>query len=173
VNGWNTSDIVLTGSGTVTGTGLLSYALTLTNGGPPTATSVVLKTTVPAGLSLIAGSSSAACGQSGQTVSCAVGNVGKGSSASLTLVFQPGGSNTVALSFSVTAGNGVLFPANDLLAISLTTSSGAAPATDGPLPPWALGILGAALIGIASRRLTRRIARVPDSGRPRDQRSAM
>lgn len=62
-------------------------------------------------------------------------------------------SNTVDLSFRVTAGNGVLFPANDVLAISLTPPSGAAQATDGPLPTWALGILGAGLIGIASRRL--------------------
>jgi hypothetical protein len=60
---------------------------------------------------------------------------------------------TVNLSFSVTAGNGVLFPANDLLAISLTPVSAGGAATDGPLPPWALGIFGAGLIGIASRRL--------------------
>jgi hypothetical protein len=32
------------------------------------------------------------------------------------------------------------------------------PATDGPLPPWAMGLLGAGLIGIASRRLRKRAA---------------
>jgi uncharacterized repeat protein (TIGR01451 family) len=153
VNGWNTSDLTLTGSGKVTTGGLLSYALTLTNSGPPTATSVVVKTTVPAGVSLVTGSSSSGCTQSGQTVSCTVGNLSKGSSDSLTLVFQPGNTQAVNLSFSVTAGNGVLFPANDVVAIALTSTSGGAGPTDGPLPPWALGMFGAGLIGIASRRL--------------------
>ncbi len=161
VNGWNTSDLTLTGSGKATTGGLLSYALTLTNSGPPTATSVVLETTVPAGLSLVTGSSSSGCTQSGQTVSCTVGNLSKGASDSLTLVFQPGNLQTVNLSFGVTAGNGVLFPANDLLAISLTPVSGGAGATDGPLPPWALGIFGAGLIGIASRRLRKRLNATP------------
>ncbi len=153
VTGWNTSDLTLTGSGKVTTAGLLSYSLTVTNSGPPTATSVVVKTTVPAGLSLVTGSSSSGCTQSGQTVSCAVGNLSKGASDSLTLMFQPSNSAAVTLSFSVTAGNGVLFPANDVVAIALTSTSGGAAATDGPLPPWALGMFGAGLIGIASRRL--------------------
>jgi hypothetical protein len=90
-----------------------------------------------------------------------VGNLSKGASDSLTLVFQPGNLQTVNLSFGVTAGNGVLFPANDLLAISLTPVSGGAGATDGPLPPWALGIFGAGLIGIASRRLRKRLSATP------------
>jgi len=57
------------------------------------------------------------------------------------------------LSFSVTGGNGVLFPANDVVAVALTSNSGGGGATDGPLPPWALGMFGAGLVGIASRRL--------------------
>jgi uncharacterized repeat protein (TIGR01451 family) len=152
VNGWNTSNLTLSGSGKATG-GLLSYALIVSNSGPPTATSVVVKTTVPAGLSLVTGSSTSGCTQSGQTVSCTVGSVSKGASDSLTLVFQPSSALNGNLSFSVTAGNGVLFPANDVLAISLTSVSGSGGATDGPLPLWALGMFGAGLIGIASRRL--------------------
>ncbi len=154
VNGWNTSDLTLTGSGKATGAGLLSYALSITNAGPPTATSVVLKTTVPAGVSLVTAASTSGCTQTGQTVTCTIGSASKGSSDSLTLVFQPTSSQTVSLSFAVTAANGVLFPANDMLAIALTPTSVSAPPTDGPLPPWALGLLGAGLIGIAARRLS-------------------
>jgi uncharacterized repeat protein (TIGR01451 family) len=155
VNGWNTSDLVLTGSGKLTAAGLLSYALTVTNSGPPTATSVVLGATLPAGVSLVTGSSSAGCTQSGQTLSCAFGNVGKGGTITLTVVLNPGTASTVNLTFGVTAGNGVLFPANDQLAIPLT-SAGGVQSTDGPLPPWAYGVLGAGLIAIASRRLNGR-----------------
>jgi len=156
VRGWNTADLALTGSGKFTLTGQLSYAFTVTNSGPPTATSVMLTTTVPTGLSLVTGSSSSGCTQSGQTVSCTVGNMVKGSTASLSLTFQPSNSQGVNLSFSVTAGNGVLFPADDLLAISLPAAGSTTQATDGPLPPWALGILGMGLIAISSRRLGQR-----------------
>jgi regulator of chromosome condensation (RCC1) repeat-containing protein len=37
-------------------------------------------------------------------------------------------------------------------------SNNSAPATDGPLPLWALGALGAGLVGIASRRLKKAAA---------------
>lgn len=151
VSFWNSSDLSLSGGGSVTPGGLLSYTLTVGTSGPQTATGVVVTTVLPAGLALVSGSSSAGCTQTGQTVSCAVGSLAKGADAVLTLVINPGSAQTANLSFSVASNNGDLDPNNDVVAISLSLQP--AVAGDGPMPLWALGALAAALFGVARRRL--------------------
>jgi uncharacterized repeat protein (TIGR01451 family) len=148
---WNAADLSLSGSGSVTSAGLLSYAWTVGNAGPQTAAGVVLTTVLPAGMALVTGSSSSGCTQSGQTVTCTVGSLAKGGSAGLTVVINPGSAQTANLSFAATSNNADLVPSNGVVAISLTVPSGGGE-TDAPLPLWALGALAASLLGIAVRR---------------------
>lgn len=150
VNAWNTSNITLSGGGTVAPSGQLSYHWVIGNTGPRTATTVVLSTTLPAGFSLASGSSSA-CTATGQVVQCTIATIALGGSSSLTIVIQPTNASIANLTFTVTSSNGVLFPVNDSVTTSLNIPQTAE--TDAPLPLWALGALAAGVVGIASRRL--------------------
>jgi len=150
VNFWNSAELSLSGGGDVTPAGLLSYAWVVGNGGPQAATGVVVSTVLPAGLTLVAGASSSGCTQSGQTVSCTVGNIAEGSNASLTIVINPGNTQTANLTFSATSNNGDINPNNGVVMTSLNLPSGAA---NVPLPSWALCAFAAALFGVARRQL--------------------
>jgi uncharacterized repeat protein (TIGR01451 family) len=152
VKGWNASNLTLTGGGTVTSSGQVSYNWVIGNSGPRTATTVVLSTTLPMGFSLAAGSSGA-CATTGQVVKCTIGSIALGATFPLTIAVRPGNGPTLNLTFTVTASNGVLFPANDSVATSLTLQENAT--TDGPLPLWALAALAAGFAVTASRRLKR------------------
>jgi uncharacterized repeat protein (TIGR01451 family) len=148
VSYWNSSDLSLSGGGSVTSTGLLSYAWTVSNGGPQTAAGVIVSTVLPAGLNLVAGSSSSGCTQTGQMVSCTVGNLAAGSNAALIVVINPGNAQSVDLTFTATSGNGVLDSNTNVVATALSVPSST---TTVPLPLWSLGILALALGGVARR----------------------
>jgi uncharacterized repeat protein (TIGR01451 family) len=150
VNGWNASNLTLSGAGTVTSAGQLSYAWTIGNTGPRTAVNVVLSTTLPSGYSLVSASSSSGCTAAGQVVSCAISSLGIGDTTPLNIVIEPSGTQPVNLTFTLTASNGVLFPANDSIATSLTPPAGDG-GSDGPLPLWADIALGGLLLGAARR----------------------
>ena len=155
-NDWTSSDLSLTGSGSVTPADLLSFALTVGNGGPQSAGNVVVSTTVPAGITLVSGSSSVGCSQTGQTVSCTVASLGVGSTAALTIVLQPGLGVPLNVDFTVSSANGDIDSRNNSLALSLNPG----PEADAPLPAWALAALGAVLLGLSSLYPYRRPSRV-------------
>jgi len=148
---WSSSDLALSGNGGVTAAGLLAYAWTVFNRGPQSASSVVVTTQLPAGLALVTASSSPGCTQVGQTLSCVVGSLAVGASAPLTIVIQPGNSQSANLTFSATSSNGDIDPADGAVTVDLAipVSGGA----DGPLPLWANALLGLTLGGLAMRRL--------------------
>jgi uncharacterized repeat protein (TIGR01451 family) len=58
VNAWNSADLSLTASGSVTAANLLSYTLNLGNSGPQTATGVAISTLLPSGTALVMSDSS-------------------------------------------------------------------------------------------------------------------
>ncbi len=162
VKGWNASDLSLTGGGSVTSAGQLSYAWTVGNTGPRIAAGVVVSTTLPAGFTLVSGSSSSGCAVAGQVVSCTIAGIAVGGTTPLTIVVQPSGTQTANLTFTVTSTNGVLFPANDSVAISLNLPDGdSGGGSDGPLPLWADVALGLLLLG-AARRAQRPSSRLND-----------
>jgi uncharacterized repeat protein (TIGR01451 family) len=154
VTNWNTAtqyaaDLTLTGSGSVTSGGLLSYGWTVSNSGPQTATGVLVTTVLPAGMQLVTGSSSSGCSQQGTIVSCTVANLTNGANAQLTIVIQPNGASPVSLTFVASSANA------DLTANSATVATTLPPAeaTDAPLPLWSDVSLVLLLLGVAMRRL--------------------
>ena len=152
---WSSADLSLSVSGSVAASGNLTYSLKISDLGPQAAGSVVVSTVLPAGMSLVTASSSSGCSQSGQTVTCTVGTLADGASASLSLVVQPGGgSATVNLSFTASSGNTDIYPSDGMASVSLY-SAGNAP-TDGPLPSWATAALGLLIFAAASRRFAAR-----------------
>jgi uncharacterized repeat protein (TIGR01451 family) len=153
---WNSSDLALTASGSVTPGGLLSYSLTLGDRGPQTATSVAVTAALPAGFTLVASLSSSFCTQSGQTVSCAVGVVSVGSTVPIMIVVMPGGGGTVSLTFTAGSSNPDLNPADGAATVALNAPGESGQATDGPLPPWSYLLFALALLAIASRRVPAR-----------------
>lgn len=149
----NVANLMLSGSDSLTTGGDVAYALKVSNAGPQSATQVTVSAVLPSGFSLVAGSSSAGCTQSGQTVSCPVGSgtLGSGTAASLTIVLAPSGSSA-AVTFTASDAQTDLNPAAASLSLN-EPASGGGQATDGPLPTWALAVLALALCALAQRRL--------------------
>ena len=153
VNAWSTSALSLTGGGSVTQSGQLSYAWTITNPGPQSASGVTLTATLPTGFSLVTSASSSVCTQIVTTVTCNIGTVAIGARSQLTVVIQPAaGAPSANLTFTAGAVNGVLYPAADSVTSALTIPAAAGGVSDGPLPPWSYLLLGASLACIAARR---------------------
>ncbi|MBJ7470925.1 MAG: DUF11 domain-containing protein [Solirubrobacteraceae bacterium] len=75
-----------TGPATVVAGGQLTYVLTTTNQGPDPATGVAIIDTLPAGLTFISGDPG--CGASGQTVTCPVGNLAMGATATRSILVR-------------------------------------------------------------------------------------
>ncbi len=93
------ADLALTGSvqpaAPLAGTPL-RYSLAVTNQGPDRATSVVVSDTLEAGLTFVsAQASQGACAHVAGVVTCALGNLAAGASASVTIVAQPAAGMTL------------------------------------------------------------------------------
>jgi uncharacterized repeat protein (TIGR01451 family) len=149
---WSSSDLSLSASGTVTSGGQLSYTLQVGDKGPQGATGVVVTTVLPAGFSLIAGMSSAGCSQSGQTVTCTVGALAVGGTATLSVVIEPGPPEMVNLTFTASSSNLDLDPADGSASVALNWSGEEGAGSDGPLPLWAYAALALLLLAVAARR---------------------
>jgi uncharacterized repeat protein (TIGR01451 family) len=146
------ADVSLKVTGSESGSGLLSYSLTVANAGPLTSTGGIITATLPSGASLVTGSSASGCSQSGQVVSCVLGSVAAGSSATVALTIQAAKSASMSITFAL-AGGAVYDPNSSNNSVNLTvlpTSSGAV--TDGPIPMWALALLALSFLGIATRQ---------------------
>ncbi|HTW73468.1 MAG TPA: protease pro-enzyme activation domain-containing protein [Steroidobacteraceae bacterium] len=158
-NYWDSSDLSLMGSAGVTGSGELSYALSVGNSGPQNAGGVLVRATLPSGVGLDAGASSSGCTQSGVTLSCSLGGLAAGSTVPVSIVLAPGTAPVVGVSFAVSSSAVDLDPNNDLLTIDLSVP-GNGSAADAPMPPWAGVSLGALLLLIAMSRQRSRGARL-------------
>src|SRR5262249_20357720 len=120
----------------------LTYTLTVMNNGPSPASAVKITDAVPAGTAFVSASASqGSCSQASGTVTCDVGTVANGASATATVTVRPTQagpvSNTASVSsttFDPVAGNNsdsedtTVDPAADL---SLTKSDSVDPATTG------------------------------------------
>lgn len=82
----------------------VTYILVVTNGGPDGAQSAVLTQNLPAGVTYVSATPSVgSCGESGGVVTCNLGNIANGGSATVTVVITTGGVGTITSTASVTS----------------------------------------------------------------------
>jgi uncharacterized repeat protein (TIGR01451 family)/CSLREA domain-containing protein len=108
----------------------LTYTITVTNNGPDTATSVVVMDVLPANLTSVSATSTQGSCSGTSTVSCALGDLAAGASATVTLVGTP----TAAGNLSNTAGitSGVSDPTLDNNSATESTTVNALPPSSPP-----------------------------------------
>lgn len=159
--------LALSGTGSIVSNNQAIYQLTVSNTGAAPASNVVVSAQVPRGSTVPASGgngNSPNCtafnnsnnGSVYTLISCVISAVSANASQSWYVEVQlPYGDSVsgTALNFFVTSQNGDLTPIGGNVSI---TAVAPPPSTDGPLPLWALGSLGACLIAIASRRLKTR-----------------
>jgi uncharacterized repeat protein (TIGR01451 family) len=140
--------VALSGTGPTQATsgGVGTYTLRITNSGPLTATNVVLTDTLPAGAVLT--SASSGCTLVGSTVTCALGALASGGTATVTINVKWNVSGPVYDAASVRSDQINTAPAaQQALAIGVAPEN----ATDGPVPPWSYVLLSL-LLGLAAHR---------------------
>ncbi len=110
---------------------VLTYTLTATNDGPSSATGATITDTLPAGLQIVSTptASQGACAVTGQSVTCSLGTISGGASATATIQarVRPGASaSTVGNTATVTGTRLDPDPSNDSSGPPVTTTVGAA-----------------------------------------------
>ncbi len=141
----------LTGMASALSSSESAFTLSVHNAGPLGSAGTIVTSILPAGVTLVVGSSSAGCTQTGTTLSCSLGTISAGKSASLVIALRAAGVAPGSVSFMTGSANGNdSNPSNDALTFNFLSAT---PSSDGPLPLWAVGALAVSLLGIASRRL--------------------
>lgn len=146
------ADLSLTGSASVLSATIAAFNISVANAGPLVAAGTVVTAVLPTGVTLVSGSSSTGCSQSGNTVSCLIASLAAGQSVPIRVTLQAAGAVPGSLTFAAGNSNGNdPNAAND--SVTMSSPFGAGASADGPVPIWAVALLGAGLLGIASRRL--------------------
>jgi large repetitive protein len=129
----------------------LDYTIVVTNHGPSTATSVTMTDTLPAGYALLSATpTQGTCGSSANTVTCSLGTLANGASATITLH----GTATTPGQLSNTATTAAA--ESDSVSTNNTASATISVVADIPtLGEWALLLLGA-MLAIAGALVLRR-----------------
>ena len=137
----------------------LTYTVTVRNNGPNTATNVVVTDTLPASVNVVSITpSQGTCTRNGAVITCAVGTVGIGQSATIQIVVIATATGSISNSVSATATQADTVPANNT-ATQTTLIVGATPQTVPTLSNLALGILGVAMLAMAALSRRRREVR--------------
>lgn len=119
--------ITKTGSpGTITQGGTVTYTMAVTNNGPNPATGVTVTDTLPAGTSFVSASASTGSCSGAATVTCALGDMAVGGTATVTIVARGDSAGTVTNTARVASGVPDTNAAND--SATATTTIAAAPA---------------------------------------------
>ena len=131
----------------------ISYTITVNNAGPNSAAGLTVTDVLPSNTTFVSASpSQGSCGGTG-TLTCSLGLIGSGGSATITLVLQVNSGTTVSDTASVTSATTDTNASN-----SSTSNATVLPAVVTPaLSTWGLAALGAMLagFGVLSFRRTR------------------
>jgi uncharacterized repeat protein (TIGR01451 family) len=98
----------------------LTYAITIRNSGPGSASGVTLKDTLPSNLRFVSAASSQGSCSGTSTVTCNLGNIASGANASVTLVVRPRSAGTYTNKASVSTSSTDSNTANN--SVSATTT---------------------------------------------------
>jgi uncharacterized repeat protein (TIGR01451 family) len=85
----------VSGPGTATAGVAFSYSISVANYGPGAATSVTVTDVLPTGVTFASAGSTPSCTDNGGTVSCLIGTLGSGGSASVTIVAKASAAGTI------------------------------------------------------------------------------
>jgi uncharacterized repeat protein (TIGR01451 family) len=108
----------------------LTYTLTARNAGPSSAADVSVSDSIPSGASLVSASASQGSCSGSATVTCPLGSLASGASATVTIVVRPGSAATLSNSASVSSSTADPTSGNNQASASTTVN-----ATTPPPPP--------------------------------------
>jgi uncharacterized repeat protein (TIGR01451 family) len=138
------------GPGDVMANQTVAYTFTVMDSGPLSATGVTVVAGIPSGATFVSGS--LGCTLSGSAIRCALGTLGSGGQASVTLNFHFAAGGPAFATASVQADQLDSTPNQD--SVGVGTPPPSPPLIgDGPLPPWTYALLALALTAVAARRL--------------------
>jgi uncharacterized repeat protein (TIGR01451 family) len=109
----------------------LTYTLTARNSGPSSASEVVVSDSVPAGATFLSSSTSQGSCTGNPTVTCSLGSLASGATATVTLKIRPSSAGTLTNSASVSSSTADPASGNNQASASTTVNSTAPP----PPPP--------------------------------------
>ncbi len=135
----------------------LTYVITARNNGPNTATNVVVTDTLPASVNVVSITpSQGTCSRNGAVITCSMGTIDIGQSATITVVVVPTTAGSISNTVTATATQADTVPANNTaVQTTLILASAAAAAAAIPtLSEWGMVILVLAVLAIGwfSRR---------------------
>ena len=149
VAGPATADVEITkttGSTTATPGGTVTYTITVTNAGPSPATNIVVSDDLPAGLTLISATPSQGTCNASDPVSCNLGTIASGGSATITLSTQvTATSGTISNTASVTSDQDSDTASSAPIPVGAASDLAAVPT----LSEWAL-LMMALMLGVAA-----------------------
>jgi hypothetical protein len=118
----------------------LTYTINVTNGGPDPATGVVLTDTLPGNVTFVsANSSQGSCTRVGVTVTCNLGGLANGASASATIIVTPNQAGTITNRAEVQANEADPNSANNTAQVTTTVQAAPTPDIDVQPSSWNYG----------------------------------
>jgi uncharacterized repeat protein (TIGR01451 family) len=142
----------------------LTYTITVTNNGPNATTNVTVTDTLPSGLSARSSAASQGSCSGTTTVTCEIGNLANGASATVTIVVRPQSAGTITNTASVRATEADNNTANNSASQATTISAAPAARVDRKKPTISVG--GVQASGCSRAAFTANI-RVRDASRLR------